>query len=158
MEKIRLNEGDIFVSDKAVIFETVLGSCVSVCIWDEKLKVAGMNHYMMPWKAENIEEQRRSGPESINRLIDKILGLGSNLRNLKAKVFGGGNVIKAFSEREGSGKENIRVAREILGYYKIPVIKEYTGHNCGIKVIFYSDTGKAFIEELGNVPLTCKTQ
>ncbi len=27
---------------------TLLGSCVAVCLWDPKLRVGGLNHFMLP--------------------------------------------------------------------------------------------------------------
>lgn len=143
MKKILLNAGDIAVASEPVMFETVLGASVSICLWDEKLKIAGMNHYMMPGVMGDMKDHERSGPESINRLVDSILELGSNLRNLKAKVFGGGNA----GGGGVNGKENVLVAKKILGYYKIPVIKEHTGNDCGIKVVFMSATGATSVEK-----------
>lgn len=70
------------------------------------------------------------------------------MRNLKAKIFGGGAVLEAHLKGNEIGEKNVRVAREALEDYGIPIIKEYTGNDFGIKVLFYSDTGKAFVKKL----------
>jgi len=43
-----IKPGYIFVSAKPAIISAVLGSCVSVCIYDNKLKTGGMNHFKLP--------------------------------------------------------------------------------------------------------------
>lgn len=147
MRKIVLNAGDIEVSHEPAVFETMLGSCVSVCIWDERTNTAGMNHYMLPVLPGDAQRPEISGPEAINLLIDKFLAMGSNIRNLTARIFGGGNVVEALSGND-IGKENVLVARKMLAYYRIPVVGEYTCNNFGIKVVFFSETGKVFVKKL----------
>src|SRR2546423_15569568 len=44
----RILPGDYYVTRHAELVTTVLGSCVSACIRDARLKVGGMNHFMLP--------------------------------------------------------------------------------------------------------------
>jgi chemotaxis protein CheD len=148
MKRIILNIGDVVASTEPSILETSLGSCVSVCLWDETLRIGGMNHFMMPRMTGNVRNPTYCGKEAIEVLVSALLDMGSNLPGLKAKVFGGGRVIKEFQQGLDIGKENIRVAKETLGKYGIPIIKELTGKDYGVKVVFYSATGKAFIRKI----------
>ena len=148
IKKIPLNIGDIAVSDGSSMLETILGSCVAVCLWDKELKIAGMNHYMMPYWLNTMRDPLMCGPDSIDALIAMIIGKGSDIKNLTAKVFGGGAVLEAQLKGNEIGKENVRVAREALEDYGIPIVKECTGNDFGIKVVFYSDTGQAFVKKL----------
>lgn len=148
MKRIILNIGDVVISSEPSILETVLGSCVSVCLWDEALSIGGMNHFMLPRMTDGIKNPTYCGKEAVEVLVSALLDMGSNLPNLKAKVFGGGRVIKKFHQSLDVGKENIKVAKEILGRYKIPIIKELTGRGHGVKVVFYSATGKVFVKPL----------
>ena len=43
-----IQPGEYYVTKKDEIIATVLGSCISVCIKDEKNQIAGMNHFMLP--------------------------------------------------------------------------------------------------------------
>jgi len=61
-------------------------------------------------------------------------------------------VIKGFHQRFDVGKENTRIAKEMLRSHDIPIVNDFTGMDCGIRVVFYPATGRAFIkriEELG---------
>ena len=67
---------------------TVLGSCVSICLWDAHARVGGINHYLLPlWNGEGLPTPKY-GNIAIERLIDKVRGLGGG-KKLVAKVFGG---------------------------------------------------------------------
>lgn len=152
MKKIILDIGDIVVSSESVILETILGSCVSVCLWDQKFHIGGMNHFMMPKMSSCIKHYGHSGTESVRMLINNLIGIGSDIRHMKAKIFGGNTVIKYIYDSTclvNIGKENIMTAKEILKEYNIPIISEFTGQDIGIKVIFHTDTGRTFVKELG---------
>lgn len=148
MNKIYLKIGDIAISNGPAILETVLGSCVSICLWDETMKLAGMNHYMLPDLMEEMERPERFGPSSINKLLREITAAGSDSGRLKAKIFGGGNVVRELSSGFEIGKKNVEIAREMLADQNIPVISEYTGNEFGLKVVFHSETGRVFVKKL----------
>ena len=148
MKRIILNIGDIVVSEKPAAIETVLGSCVSVCLWDGELGVGGMNHFMLPNVMDGIKNSLYCGSESIENLVSGFIKAGIDVRNIKAKLFGGGRVIKGLGDHLDVGRENIRIAKEILGGYGIPIVREFTHPDYGIKVVFYSATGKAFVKQL----------
>ncbi len=151
MKKTVLNIGDIVVSREPSILETVLGSCVSVCLWDEGLRIGGMNHFMLPLAGSAVRVPELCGAESTSRLIKTLLRTGADIHRLRAKVFGGGRVIREFNQSLDVGRENIRVAKEVLKQYGIPVIRECTGKDFGIKVVFYTATGNAFAKTLKEV-------
>jgi chemotaxis protein CheD len=148
MKRIILNIGDIVVSEKPAVLETVLGSCVAVCLWDEELGIGGMNHFMIPNVIDGIKNPLYCGSESIQSLISRFIKIGVDVCNLQAKVFGGGKVIREFGDRLDIGRDNVRIAKEILGGYGIPIIREFTRPDYGIKVIFYSATGRVFVKKL----------
>jgi chemotaxis protein CheD len=147
---IIINIGDVCVSRGPVIFQTVLGSCIAVCIWDEVAGIGGMNHFMVPLARRNAKGGY-CGPEATAMLVRKMLDAGARMENLKAKIFGGGKVIRQFSERLDVGKENALAARNALRRHGIPIVKELTCTDYGIKVKFHSDTGRAYVKQLGEM-------
>ncbi|MGA2142856.1 MAG: chemotaxis protein CheD, partial [Brevinematales bacterium] len=48
-----LKPGELLFSKVPAIVKTILGSCVSVCIFDNKQKFAGICHYLLPDSAGN---------------------------------------------------------------------------------------------------------
>lgn len=152
MKKITLDIGDIVVPQESAILETILGSCVSVCLWDSKLHIGGMNHFMMPKANGNIKHPGHSGAESIKELIAKFLKIGSNAQYITARMFGGNSVIKHFNQEHwfvNIGKENVMVAKEVLRKYNIPIVDELILQDSGIKIAFFTETGEASVKYLG---------
>jgi len=47
MKLVTLNPGDHYATNQDVILSTLLGSCVSACLYDPVNKVMGMNHFLL---------------------------------------------------------------------------------------------------------------
>lgn len=151
MRKITLNIGDIVVCREPAVLETVLGSCVSVCLYDESLKSGGMNHFMVPYIMHGLNDPFYSGQKSIEKLVKDFVSIGANLIHIRAKIFGGGIVIKNLREKLNVGLENVKVARETLKDYGIIITKELVCPDYAIKVVFYTATGRAFVKKLRDI-------
>lgn len=148
MGKITLNIGDIVVCREPAVLETVLGSCVSVCLYDESSKVGGMNHFLVPFVMSGLKNPAYSGQESIKRLVEDFTGAGVNPSYIKAKVFGGGRVIKDMGGSLDVGVENVKITREMLKKYGIIIVKEFVCPDYAIKIVFYTATGRVFVKKL----------
>jgi chemotaxis protein CheD len=146
MKKIFLNIGEIGVSKEPASFETILGSCVAVCLWDEMLRIGGINHFMLPTQTGCATKPGYYSSSSIDLLIEKLIALGTDRNNLKAKIFGGGMVVKVLYPQFNIGNENVEMAREKLKEYGIPIVNEFTGSEHGIRLFFHTETGKAYIK------------
>ncbi len=139
----------LFVSDKPYLISTILGSCVAVCLWDPVLKLGGMNHYMLPfWNGQGLASPRH-GNIAIEKLIDNVVALGSNKNTLKAKIFGGAEVISSNISQFHIGKRNIELAKQLLEEYKIPIVSSSTGGKQGRKIIFNTFTGEVLQKFIG---------
>jgi len=145
-EKKFIGVGEIYIATKPTEIITVLGSCIAVCLYDERLQISAMNHYLVPlWNGNGLESPKY-GNVSIPKMVNKILIKGSNIKTLKAKVFGGGNINNITSPEMMIGKKNLLIAKEILKEYKIPIVAEDTGGFRGRRIMMRSDTGKVFLK------------
>jgi chemotaxis protein CheD len=135
------------VANSPTAIVTILGSCVSVCLWDKGAGVGGMNHYLLPLHVER-EKSARFGSVAIPRLVEEVVIAGADPRRLQAKVFGGASVIGAFTKGRRLGDENARLALESLDALGIPVVEKDLGGLKGRKVVFHSDDGAAWIRIL----------
>ncbi len=133
--------GDILVSKEKVRMTTVLGSCVTVCLFDSLQGYGGMNHYLLPSPGSD----GRHGGWSIRELVQRMLGLGSKPRNLQAKVFGGGSPLSFSDESSGVGADNARVAFETLADLKLSVVSECVGGNAGMRLYFENWSGLVLV-------------
>jgi len=138
-----LYPSSLFVSKEPYVVKTILGSCVAICIWDKRLKIGGMNHYMLPnWNGNDLASPKY-GNIAIDKLINKLLSLGSKKEDLIAKVFGGGDMLEGKQANSYLiGERNIRVARILLEERDIPVVASSTGGKRGRKILFFTDSGE----------------
>jgi chemotaxis protein CheD len=145
-----LHAGQYFASDQPTAVTTILGSCVAVCLWNPRLRVGGMNHFLLPDWAGRGRASPRFGNVAIASLIENLLSLGSKLTNLEAKIFGGASVIDTHRTGEGHllGDRNINVARLVLKEEKIAILNEDVGGHVGRKVIYHTDSGEAWVKKL----------
>lgn len=145
VQKHFLYASTIYAEGHPAEIQTVLGSCVSVCLFDTARKIGGMNHYMLPlWKGEGLATPK-FGNIAIDKLLEKMLHLGSLKRNLVAKVFGGAEQLEEMS-LYGIGRRNIQVATDQLAVLGIPVVGSNVGGSVGRKIVFHSSTGLVYMK------------
>lgn len=137
---ISVEQGDFIVlSQSDVILTTVLGSCVSACLFDPAAGVGGMNHIVLPGINAAIGEEGLS-VNAMEQLINGLMKAGAAKSRLRAKVFGGAQVIKGLSR---AGSANTGFVREFLENENIPCLSESIGGFHGRSVQFWPSTGRA---------------
>ena len=113
-----LMPGEYLASADPVIISTVLGSCISACIFDIQNKIGGMNHFMLPSQIDPdnfiYTKTGRYGMYAMELLIGDLLTLGAERKHLRAKIFGGGNVLH-FRKTDGDIPDsNIQFTKKFL--------------------------------------------
>ena len=140
-----IHSGEIFVGVKPTEITTVLGSCVAVCLFDKMERVGAMNHYLLPlWNGNGLQTPK-FGNISIPRMIENMVNIGCNIRNMEAKLFGGANIHDTNLENMMIGKKNVLIAKELLKQHGISVAAEDTGGSVGRRILMHSDTGKVLM-------------
>lgn len=129
-----LKPGYIFLPSRAVVISAVLGSSVSVCLYDRKRKVGGMNHFKLPYIRKKELATAIYGNVATLALIRMMFEDGTKIKHLEAQIFGGAHNSKLCPEN--IGRENILIARKVLARKRIPVVSEDVGGEKGRKVIF----------------------
>lgn len=139
-----LYPSSFFASKEPYVVKTVLGSCVAVCLWDKRLHIGGINHYMLPLWGGNDLASPKYGNIAIDKLIEKMRSMGCRTEDLQAKVFGGGELLDVGGGKPATmiGERNIMIARMMLEEKKIPVVGSSTGGKKGRKILFFTDTGE----------------
>ena len=135
-----LESGFIFVATKPTIISTVLGSCVSVCIYDRKRKAGGMNHFKLPFINEKGKTTACYGNVATQVLIRMMLDGRSKIKHLEAQIYGGAYNPKV--SPKDFGHENVMVARKVLDRKKIRVVSEDVGGQKGRKIVFNTSTNE----------------
>ena len=146
-ETAKILPGEFYVTDREELITTVLGSCVSACIYDPSSRLGGMNHFMLPGNevANDADGSTRYGLFAMESLVNEILKRGSLKKNLRAKLFGGGQIIENMSD---IGQKNIRFARKFLFSEAIPLESHDLGLSFPRKVNFFPFSGKVMVKRL----------
>ncbi|MFV0370184.1 MAG: chemotaxis protein CheD [Azonexus sp.] len=124
---------------------TLLGSCVAVCLFDPKLRLAGMNHFLLPSRASRKgmdEDVVLSGDYAMEVLRNAMYAQGAQAGRLVAKAFGGGNIVSSINM--AIGDRNVAFTREWLEREKIPLIASDFGGAWSRKVVIDPVSGDAF--------------
>ncbi len=145
MQKHYLYPSALFAERTPFLVDTILGSCVAVCLYDDQKKIGGINHYMLPlWNGDGLATPK-FGNIAIEKLIERMILLGCKKENLKAKIFGGASQINSSME---IGLRNVEVARDILAQHRIPIIAENVFGKVGRKLRYDTGTGQVMMKFL----------
>ena len=145
---IYLHGGQVHATAERVAVSTVLGSCVSVCLYDPGAQVGGMNHFLLP-RVGGREASPRFGDVAMPVLLELVLDRGASRDRLRAKIFGGACVLEAFrAGGQSLGDENSELARSFLDSERIPIEARDTGGARGRKLVFLVDRGSATVRLL----------
>lgn len=126
---------------------TLLGSCVSVCLWDPQLRIGGLNHFMLPRHAgcSGMDmDVLLGGNYCMEALMNAMLSRGARKARLQAKAFGGGSVVVALATGTRIGQINAEFACEWLAREGIPLRASDMMGPWARKVILDPHTGAAF--------------
>ncbi len=146
---VKILPGEYYGSNEDIIVNTVLGSCVSACIWDKSTGLGGMNHFMLPDTGEKdfAGAAGRFGTYAMELLINELMKHGARRDSLECKLFGGGNVMKGFTTMN-VGERNAQFALDFLKTEKIRVTAQDLLDIYPRKVVFFTKTGRALVKKL----------
>lgn len=158
-DAVKIVAGEYFATAEGIGISTLLGSCVSVCLYDKSAGVGGMNHFMLPESLLKDNATRCSSPDAVSctapcsarygacamrQLIAELERLGARPGGLEAKVFGAGRVM----EGPQIGEKNAAFALGYLRERGIPVQGADLGDGCPRKVFFFPASGRAFVRRI----------
>ena len=147
VSKYYLYPSTLFAADSLHMVDTILGSCVAVCLYDMRKKIGGINHYMLPyWNGDGLASPKY-GNIANEKLLERMLQLGATRQDMVAKIFGGANQLKTSIN---VGERNIMVAREQMAAFGIRVIYENVGGNEGRRIKYNTGTNEVWLKFLGN--------
>lgn len=157
-KRVILDPGEYHATTDATVISTLLGSCVSACLYDPIGKVIGMNHFLLSNRRYSrdlplyVSEAGRYGIHAMELLINEMLKKGAQKRFLKAKVFGGANIMVS---RESLGnfacvsEVNCRFIREFLKNENIDIVAEDLGKDHGRVIHFSNGDFAVYVRKIG---------
>lgn len=134
VDEYMLKPGYIFLPHHPTVISTVLGSSISICLYDKQTGMGGMNHFLFPRREKTQRPTARYGNVAIAALIRMMINSGSTIKSMEAQIFGGAFHPKIMSL--DIGKSNLEIARTILKKRKIRIVSEDVQGELGRKIVF----------------------
>jgi chemotaxis protein CheD len=151
LHSIKLMPGEYHACGEEIVITTVLGSCVAACLWDEHRKVGGMNHFMLPESGSSgfdlNGESGRYGVYAMELLINDLIKLGALKQRLKAKIFGGGQVIESLAS-SNVGERNAEFITRFLATERIPIMASDLLDVWPRRVCLFPNTGRVLVRKI----------
>lgn len=123
-----------------VVITTLLGSCVSCCLWDAEARVGGMNHMLLAKGTREDQANTLAGIAEMERLINDLVKLGARRDRLQAKAFGGARMVSGLSD---IGAQNAEFTVEFLRQEGIPLVTQSLGGQQARNIRFWPGSGRA---------------
>ncbi|MFK7764397.1 MAG: chemotaxis protein CheD [Roseobacter sp.] len=140
-EKKHITQGERAVGTQPEeVISTILGSCVSCCLWDPVAKVGGMNHMLLTVSTRSAGVCNLAGINAMELLINDILKLGGSRDRLRAKAFGGARMVAGLSD---IGRVNSEFTLDFLAKEGIECEKHSLGGETARHIMFWPATGRA---------------
>ncbi|MEP6790942.1 MAG: chemoreceptor glutamine deamidase CheD [Ramlibacter sp.] len=155
VDTVKLLPGQYYTSSGSASISTVLGSCVSTCLWDPVRRIGGMNHFMLPGEPRSTPSpwgiSTRFGVHAMEVLINEMIQLGADRRRLVAKAFGGAHVLRGF-ETLDVGARNSEFVLNFLREEGIQLLAQDLLGASPRKLHFFPATGVVQLKRLHLLP------
>ena len=109
--------------ESAVAIKTLLGSCVAIMVYDNRLKIKGMNHFLLPHS--HISDSYKYGLYSIESMLNEMYKYGSRKTDLSVKIVGGADVLSSTTQK--IGRKNVEFAKNFCHSEGIKIVSENVG-------------------------------
>lgn len=159
-----LQPGEFFVGDEACRVRTLLGSCVSITLWNRERRIGAMSHCLLhgrPCACDRCSDDQAGLP--CNRELDSryvneagvlvckaLRQRGVDPQRCEARIFGGGDMFSHLSGRSGGrsvGDRNGEAARRWLRDQGIWVVSEHLFGQVHRNLSFDLATGEVHLRE-----------
>jgi chemotaxis protein CheD len=150
-DAVKVLPGQYHAGRGDAVITTVLGSCVSTCLWDPLERIGGMNHFMLPrdmgGPSPSWAASARFGVYAMEVLINDMLRMGAGRHRLVAKVFGGARLLAGMGTID-VGAKNCAFVLEFLQVEGIRVLAQDLQDICPRKVYFFPANGVVKVKRL----------
>jgi chemotaxis protein CheD len=135
----------------AVIATLGLGSCLGITCYDPMRKIGDLLHVMLP----DSQKHRPENPIAamyldlgLPVLIDGATRLGSDIRSLELKVFGGAQILQS-NQYFSIGRQNVESMRQLALRYQLRVTHWEVGGQFNRSIELYLRDGRVLLRTPG---------
>lgn len=140
--KVSNNPGDVLVT-------YALGSCICLAVYDPKMKVGGLLHFMLPDSTLDAVKAKETpamfADTGIPILFKTCYAYGAEKSRMIVKVAGGASILDDANYFR-IGQKNITAMRKIFWRNNVMIEAEDTGKNCNRTVRLDISNGKCILK------------
>lgn len=138
MSEIILLPGEFYFGNEHRTVKTLLGSCVAITMWSNKLKIGGMCHYKLPRRpvTHDTKLDGNYGEEAMLLFMENLSRFMLKPRDMVVGVFGAGNMFSNIvkSDEKSIGLQNIKLAHQLLKKLGFEITHESLGGNVSRRI------------------------
>jgi chemotaxis protein CheD len=152
--KVRIAEWAVAAAPDRIV--TIgLGSCVAIVLWDERARVGGMAHVLLPASggAQEVRYPGKFPATAVPLLLGEMRARGASTApgGVTARLVGGASLFAGLLTPDGAGNigvRNVQASRDVLKSLKVRVVGELVGGDCGRSVYFDVGSGKLSVRSM----------
>ncbi len=157
MAVVHLGPGEAHLTDRAELVVTVLGSCISVTMFNRRRSMAGICHSLLPECGRRGRCRGECGEGfryvacSVRQMVLVFDGHGIPRGEIEVKCFGGADMFarkSAGADLVSVGRQNILMAEKIIAGEGLTLRARDVGGLRGRKVLFNTHTGEILLKRL----------
>ena len=153
-----LKPAEVYFADKPLVIKTILGSCITVTMYCQRMGAAAACHALLPSCGHETPCYDPSCkirnkyvdciiPEMIKRFTKKHI----KVAEIEVKLFGGADMFKTSDKSVGRvGSMNVEMARKVLEKHGLRLKSFDVGGNLGRKILFDTQTGEVWMKRLSH--------
>jgi len=152
MMEVFLQPGEHFVGDEYYRLRTILGSCVSITLWNRARRIGAMCHFLLSQRASGQAPalDGRYADEALSLMLDELQRQGVKAADCRAKIFGGGDMFPDLRAGAGAsvGRRNGEFAQQLLRDHGVPIVASSlfgVGHR---RILFDIATGNVWCRQV----------
>ena len=144
---VKVKPGEYYVSRENIVITTVLGSCVSACIFDPQTGFGGINHFMLPSGEQrgDLYRSSRYGLFAMEQLINELMKHGSQRSDMQVKLAGGGDMISGLTS---IGQQNIDFILQYMKDEGLKVVASDLGGDQARRIAYFPQEGRMLVNKL----------
>lgn len=161
-QKIHLNIGEVYITQTPAIVWTILGSCIAIVFYNQRLQTGGICHAQLPERKKHYEGCQKTCPircsyKKIDRerfkyvtcaaqyMLEQFYSYGIQKKEIDVKLFGGANVFRTKDAGKTIGSQNLKAATDFIQQHNLNLVSKHIGGNAGVTIYFHTHTGKVFL-------------
>ena len=150
--KITIGIADMkMAQNSGMLITYALGSCIGICLYDQKIKLGALIHIMLPLNMEaGRTNTMKYADTGIRETLRQMEAKGASKSRITVKIAGGAKMFEVNGGNLGNiGQRNIESVRMTLRREGIRLLAENVGGNVARTLSFDAATGQGFIKAYG---------